>query len=65
MFCAAAAKKNCSLTNFNLRRSQATQTNPMLEFREQGFYLLSLPLGVAEPGVLANSQSCCGKELWW
>src|ERR1035441_3548647 len=29
---------------------QATQSDLMLQFREQGFYLLSLPLGMGELG---------------
>ena len=44
MFCAAAARKNCSRTNFNPAQPQAAQPDLILEFREQGFYFFSLPL---------------------
>jgi hypothetical protein len=37
MFSATAARKNCSRTNFNLRRRKATQFDLILEFREQEF----------------------------
>jgi hypothetical protein len=37
MFSATAARKNCSRTNFNLRRRRATQFDLILEFREQEF----------------------------
>jgi hypothetical protein len=44
IFCAAAARKNCSRTNFKSSQTQAPQSDLILQFREQGFHLLSLPL---------------------
>lgn len=49
MFCAAAARKNCSRTNFILRKR--SRRSPIW-FREQRFYLLSLPLCVREAVLL-------------
>jgi len=48
MFWSTAARKNCSRTNFNLRKR--TQSDLILEFRGQRFYVLSLPLCVCKLG---------------
>jgi hypothetical protein len=47
MFCAAAAKENCSRTNFVRRQEQAAQSDLILQFRQQSldFLALSLCLG--------------------
>ena len=44
MFCAAAARKNCSRTNFNLRKRKRGSPNLIFLFGEQHFHFLSLSL---------------------
>ena len=43
-FWAAAARKNCSRTNFSLRRRKRRSPDLILQFREQRFHFFSLPL---------------------
>ena len=65
MFCAAAARKNCSRTNFNLRRRQ--RRNPIwFEFLEQGFRLPSLPLCLGRLRRVCNLRARCraGSSMW-
>jgi len=56
MFWATAARKNCSRTNFSLRMAQATQSDLILEFREQGFHLFLSCCALANSGGLTNSR---------
>jgi hypothetical protein len=48
MFCAAAAKEEPFSTE--LDASQAAQSDLILQFREQGFHLLSLEVKLAKTG---------------
>jgi hypothetical protein len=43
-FCAAAARKNCSRTNFKSAQTPTPQSDLIFQFREQGFYFFPLPL---------------------
>ena len=60
MFCAAAAKKNCSRTNFSSAQAQATESDLILEFREQCFHLLSFPF----PRIHSDDYPLHGARAW-
>ena len=63
MFWVAAARKNCSRTNFTTRRRKRRSPDLIPEFREQRFYFLSLPsCAFANPGrVQALPCSVAGR----
>ena len=63
MFWAAAARKNCSRTNFILRKRKATQSDLILEFREQCFPLFSLPLCAGESGRVSQVSGALPSRL--
>lgn len=66
MFCAAAAKKNCSRTNFNRRRRK--RRSPIWFFssvNSASTFILCL-CACANSGVLASSRArCLPGSCWW
>ncbi len=64
IFCAAAARKNCSRTNL-IQRVQATQADQLiLQFCKQRLYLSSCGCEWAKAGVLTRSRARCWAGSW-